>query len=76
MNNLIDQEVKIKKTGRKAIVVDHIDNHFALSYLDGKEVLNKTYDCGAKGYFPKKDTDHSDCNNCSYGFFHRSQLEI
>ena len=44
MNNLIDQEVKIKKTGRKAIVVDHIDNHFALSYLDGKEVLNKTYD--------------------------------
>tara|TARA_R110000824_G_C15152926_1_gene671201 strand:+ start:851 stop:1054 length:204 start_codon:yes stop_codon:yes gene_type:complete len=66
MHYLLDCKIKIKKTGKKAIVVDHINNHFALSEWDGgRDIINKNDNCLSVN-----------CQHCSDGFFHRNLLEV
>jgi len=67
MHNLLDCEVKIKGTVKKAVVVDHINNHFALSNMDGGDIINRGF---------RKDVClTANCEHCADGFFHRNLLE-
>ena len=64
----------LKSTNQSVLIVDCIDNHYAITTLKGKDIINTSNDCGMIGDFPKKETDHCKCNHCSDGFFHRSEL--
>ena len=64
----------LKSTNQPVLIVDEIDNHYAITTLKGKEIFNKSNDCGMTGDFPKKETDHCNCNYCSDGFFNRNEL--
>ena len=69
---------KLKRNNQSVLVVDRIKNengmHFCLTTLSGKDIINKTSDCGGEGPWDKKEGDHSDCSHCSCGMFHQSEL--
>ena len=68
----------LKRNNQPVLVVDRIKNengmHFCLTTLNGEDIINETSDCGGDSIFPKRDKDRCECNNCSDGMFHQSEL--